>query len=95
MQSTSSSIGEIDQLYQELCSSLNSICSALKVKQSQLESIKEFNQSVKDELRYLSEIEDIELNRDWSQPKKLKSSELIQHKLVSHYISTLIDNCDT
>jgi hypothetical protein len=27
-------------------------------------------------------MEDIELNRDWSQPKKFKSSDLIQHKQV-------------
>lgn len=42
----------------------------------------EFNKLIQDELRYISEMEDIELNRDWSQPKKFKSSELIQHKLV-------------
>ena len=65
--------------------SLNFICSSLKIKQSQLESIKEFNASVQDELRYIGEMEDIELNRDWSQPKKLKSSELIQHKLVRFF----------
>jgi acetoacetate decarboxylase len=42
----------------------------------------EFNKLIQDELRYISEMEDIELNRDWSQPKKFKSSDLIQHKLV-------------
>lgn len=42
----------------------------------------EFNKLIQDELRYISEMEDIELNRDWSQPKKLNSSDLIQHKMV-------------
>ena len=76
-------ISRINRSYQELFASLNSLCASLKIKQSQLESLKEFNSAIQDELRYLSEMEDIELNRDWSQPKKLKSSELIQHKLVS------------
>lgn len=38
---------------------------------------------VNDELRYMNEIEDIELNRDWSQPNKLNSNELIQYKKVN------------
>jgi hypothetical protein len=33
-----------------------------------------------DELRYMNEIEDIELNRDWSQPNKLNSGELLKYK---------------
>ncbi len=75
-------IDELNAAFKELYSSLNSLCASLKIKQSQLESLKEFNCAIQDELRYLSEMEDIELNRDWSQPKKIKSSELIQHKLV-------------
>jgi hypothetical protein len=37
---------------------------------------------VNDELRYLNELELIELNRDWSQPNKLNSSELFKYKKV-------------
>ena len=81
---------DINRAYQELFSSLNSLCASLKIKQSQLESLKEFNGAIQDELRYLSEMEDIELNRDWSQPKKMKSSELIQHKLVSFLLGFFI-----
>jgi len=50
--------------------------------QQKLESLLEFYRIVQDELKYLNEMEDIELNRDWSQPKKFKSSDLIQHKQV-------------
>jgi hypothetical protein len=37
---------------------------------------------VNDELRYLNELELIELNRDWFQPNKLYSSELLKYKKV-------------
>lgn len=47
-----------------------------------MDSLIEFNKLIQDELKYISEMEDIELTRDWSQPKKLKSSDLIQHKMV-------------
>jgi Cys-tRNA synthase (O-phospho-L-seryl-tRNA:Cys-tRNA synthase) len=50
--------------------------------QNSLDSLIEFNKLIQDELKYISEMEDIELTRDWSQPKKLKSSDLIQHKMV-------------
>ena len=80
---------EINSVCDELFTSLNFLCSSLKIKQNQLESIKEFNAAVQEELRYISEMEDIELNRDWSQPKKLKSVELIQHRHVKFYLSLL------
>jgi hypothetical protein len=72
---------ELSLKLEELFSSLNHLCETLQIKQKDLESLKEFNRLVQDELRYIGEMEDIELNRDWSQPKKFKSSELIQHKL--------------
>ena len=35
-----------------------------------------------DELRFLNEIEHAELKRDWSQPNKLNSKELLKYKKV-------------
>jgi len=46
------------------------------------EDLYEFMKLVNDELRYLNELELIELNRDWSQPNKLNSSELLKYKKV-------------
>jgi hypothetical protein len=46
------------------------------------EDLYEFMKLVNDELRYLNELELIELNRDWSQPNKLNSSELFKYKKV-------------
>ena len=47
-----------------------------------LDDLKEFIRSVHDELHFINEMEDIELNRDWSQPGKLKSFDLVSHKEV-------------
>lgn len=65
----------------ETFTSFNYLCKSLKLTQQDLESLIEFNKLIQDELRYINEMEDIELNRDWSQPTKLNSSDLIQHKL--------------
>ena len=46
------------------------------------EDLYEFMKLVNDELRYLNELELVELNRDWSQPNKLNSSELFKYKKV-------------
>ncbi len=39
-----------------------------------------------EELRFMNEIEDIEINRDWSQPNRLNSVNLVKYKQVSHLI---------
>jgi hypothetical protein len=65
----------------DLFAMFNNLCKHLNMAQQNMDSLIEFNKLIQDELRYLSEMEDIELNRDWSQPRKLKSTDLIQHKL--------------
>ena len=41
-------------------------------------------------MHFINEMEDIELNRDWSQPGKLKYAELVVHKEV--LLSLLVHN---
>lgn len=58
------------------------LCAFTATIHNNLEDLNEFIRSVHDELHFINEMEDIELNRDWSQPGKLKLNELIQHKKV-------------
>jgi hypothetical protein len=71
---------ELNTKLDELFSLFNSVCNSLSEAQHNMDVLIEFNKLIQEELKYLYEMEDVELNRDWSQPKKLKSSELIQHK---------------
>lgn len=73
-------IDEIGPSLNKIFSSFNSLCKSLNLSHQYLDTLMEFNKLVQDELRYLNEMEDIEYNRDWSQPCRFKSSELIQHK---------------
>ena len=54
----------------------------LKNEKQNFEDLYEFLKLMNEELRYMNEIEDVELNRDWSQPNKLNSDELFKYKKV-------------
>ena len=68
--------GRLDELF----ASFNGLCQALTRTETHLDTLMEFNKLVQDELKYVNDMEDVEYTRDWSQPRKLRSSELIQHK---------------
>ncbi len=65
----------------ELYSRYYTLCRSFNTCQSNLDSLHEFTKLMQDELKYLNDLEDVEYKRDWSQPRKLKSNELIQHRM--------------
>jgi hypothetical protein len=71
---------ELNSKLDDLFSSFNGLCKSLSTSQQFLETLMEFNKLIQDELKYVNDMEDIEYNRDWTQPRRLKSSDLIQHK---------------
>jgi len=71
---------ELTQLVNQLNAEYHSLCTNAKQVKVDLESLSEFIRLVHDELQYLNEMEDVEVNRDWSQPGKLNESELMGHK---------------
>ena len=73
---------EFTEKINDLNEAYNNLCVLVKNSKKYLEELNEFLRMVHDELHYLNQIEDLELNRDWSQPNKLKSNELLKHKQV-------------
>ena len=71
---------ELTNLINQLNIEYHLLCSATKSVRSNLDSLNEFIKLVHDELHYINEMEDVELNRDWSQPGKLSASELVKHR---------------
>lgn len=56
--------------------------SSANIKLKSLKQLIDFIRSIKEELDYLEQIEESEINRDWSSIAKLDSSELRLHKKV-------------
>jgi hypothetical protein len=73
---------ELNTRLDDLFSSYNCLCKSISNAQHDLDSLVEFIKLISDELRFIDELEDVELSRDWSQPDKFSSSDLMQHKLV-------------
>jgi hypothetical protein len=71
---------DLNSALDDLFSSFNGLCKSLSASQQFLETLMELNKLIQDELKYVNDMEDLEYNRDWTQPRKLKSSELMQHK---------------
>lgn len=71
---------ELTDLINQLNMEYHLLCTTTKSVRSNLDSLNEFIKLVHDELHYINEMEDVELNRDWSQPGKLNASELIKHR---------------
>ena len=71
---------ELTGLVNQLNREYRSLCVGAKTVKGNLESLGEYIGLVHEELSYIGQIEDIELNRDWSAPGKLSAADLARHK---------------
>lgn len=71
---------ELTGLVNQLNFEYRSLCMSAKSVKNNLESLGEYIRLVHDELHYINQMEDVELNRDWSMPAKLNYSELSKHR---------------
>lgn len=71
---------ELTGLVNQLNFEYRSLCMSAKSVKSNLESLLEYVKLVHEELRFINQMEDVELNRDWSVPAKLSYSELKEHR---------------
>jgi len=71
---------ELTQLVNQLNKEYHGLCATAKRVKEHLDSLGEFIRLVHEELQYVNEMEDGELNRDWSQPGRLNEDELLAHR---------------
>lgn len=71
---------ELTGLVNQLNFEYRSLCMSAKSVKNNLELLLEYVKLVHEELHFINQMEDVELNRDWSVPAKLNYSELREHR---------------
>lgn len=70
----------IDDYVDDIFNEFRQLCFSIKKEGQNLDSLYELTKLIHQEIKFFNEIEDIELNRDWSQLNKLNSNELFEYK---------------